>query len=54
MKLSFTKSIAVATVPETITDVAKKNLSPVKHECQTCYGSGLEARHQICRDCDEV
>ncbi|WP_145925927.1 hypothetical protein [Shinella sp. HZN7] len=23
-------------------------------ECPTCTGSGKEARHQLCRDCDEV
>ncbi|MGJ7039166.1 hypothetical protein J2Y63_002421 [Shinella sp. BE166] len=22
-------------------------------ECQTCNGSGKEARHQLCRDCEE-
>lgn len=31
-------------------DDAKAILSPV---CETCVGTGMEARHQICRDCDE-
>jgi hypothetical protein len=22
--------------------------------CQTCDGTGMEARHSICRDCDEL
>lgn len=34
-------------------DIIKRKRSLANPECQTCLGTGLEARHQICRDCDE-
>ncbi len=35
--------------------VERRNIdAPVPTTCDTCNGSGKEARHQICRDCDEA